>query len=302
MECNEKGYGAYEYSKEPLEVHLVRKKLVKYLKEYCNLNSNTRILEVGSGFGGMANYFIDLNCVYEGFDINKDGVQWCTENITSKHPNFNFRWIDLYNKFYNPDGEIKAKDFVFPYNNDSFDIIFLASVFTHMLPEDVENYFFEISRVLKTDGYIFSTYFLLNLESERFLQDQNRSKYTTRMKRFFKKDPHPIIEFNEGIQVNMISNTYGTTNKDIHEAVIAYKEDYIKDLHNRNGLNIILIGYGSWCGKGVLSSYQDILIAEKVVYDPLIGRPHLSLNSGGNTIIKKFWQFLFGTSAERKVR
>ena len=48
----------------------------------------------------------------------------------------------------------------------------LKSVFTHMLPAAVTTYTSEISRVLKKGGRAVVTYFLLNAESRRFV-DQN---------------------------------------------------------------------------------------------------------------------------------
>ncbi|QLK35236.1 hypothetical protein H0H25_02560 [Flavobacterium psychrophilum] len=34
---------------------------------------------------------------YEGFDIVKIGIDWCTKNISSRFPNFNFKLIPLKN-------------------------------------------------------------------------------------------------------------------------------------------------------------------------------------------------------------
>jgi len=61
-----------------------------------------------------------------------------------------------------PGGQINPKKFVFPYADSSFDLVFLTSVFTHMLPEDVKRYMEEISRVLKSGGRSVVTYFLVN--------------------------------------------------------------------------------------------------------------------------------------------
>jgi len=107
---------------------------------------------------------------YEGFDIVADGINWCRENITTKYPNFNFRLADVFNKFYNPKGRKSPSDYEFPYENESFDFVFLTSVFTHMLPDGIENYMREIYRVLKKNGRCLITFFLLNDESRNLIQ------------------------------------------------------------------------------------------------------------------------------------
>lgn len=82
-----------------------------------------------------------------------------SKNITPKYPNFNFQLADIYNKMYNPQGKYKASDYKFPYANETFDFVFLTSVFTHLLPQDMERYLSEIARVLKKNGRCFITFF-----------------------------------------------------------------------------------------------------------------------------------------------
>ena len=89
---------------------------------------------------------------YDGFDIVPRAIKWCSNNITSRYPNFRFHFADIYNKHFNPNGRLTAADFRFPYGDGMFDLVFLTSVFTHMLQNDVEHYLSEISPVLKLDG------------------------------------------------------------------------------------------------------------------------------------------------------
>jgi ubiquinone/menaquinone biosynthesis C-methylase UbiE len=44
---------------------------------------------------------------------------------------------------------MQAAQYPFPFADSSFDFVYLVSVFTHMLPADMEHYLSEISRVLK---------------------------------------------------------------------------------------------------------------------------------------------------------
>lgn len=46
------------------------------------------------------------------------------------------------------------------------------------------------------------------------------------------------------------------------EAVVAYKEEYVKQLFKRNKLNIKSIYYGSWCGRSKYFRGQDYIKAD----------------------------------------
>ena len=111
---------------------------------------------------------------YEGFDIIPDLVQWCRREITPHDPRFHFQLANIFNKTYNPRGRSRAREFRFPYSDGTFDFTFLTSVFTHMLPPDVEHYTAEIVRTLKPNGRVLMTFFLLNEESLR-LKDTKAS-------------------------------------------------------------------------------------------------------------------------------
>jgi len=85
-------------------------------------------------------------------------IDWCRRKISSKYPNFHFQFADIFNGVYNPKGKIKPVEYKFPYENESFDFVFVKSVFTHMLPQDMEHYFSEIARVLRKDGRCLITF------------------------------------------------------------------------------------------------------------------------------------------------
>jgi ubiquinone/menaquinone biosynthesis C-methylase UbiE len=126
-----------------------------YLKQLAELQPDHRVLEAGCGIGRMAvpllGYLSDKGS-YEGFDVVRHGIQWCSKHITTKYPNFRFQLADIRNKEYNPEGQLTASRYRFPYESSSFDVAFLTSVFTHMLPVEVSNYLTEVHRVLKPGG------------------------------------------------------------------------------------------------------------------------------------------------------
>jgi SAM-dependent methyltransferase len=178
---------------------------------------------------------------YDGFDIVPRAIKWCSNNITSRYPNFRFHFADIYNKHFNPNGRLTAADFRFPYGDGMFDLVFLTSVFTHMLQNDVEHYLSEISRVLKLDGRCLITWLLLNEESKQLIERGNSS-----------------VALLHRVERSL------TVDKDVPEKAVAYEEADVLKFYARQGLRLTRpIYYGSWCGRSEYLSYQDISIAYK---------------------------------------
>jgi SAM-dependent methyltransferase len=118
-----------------------------------------RVLDIGCGSGRMAQSLESEGIEYCGWDVSKRAVEWCQEAL--KIPAFSFRHFDLLNKHYNPQGTILPEEFVMPYEDGSFDFVFLTSVFTHVLSPVVQHYLAEIARVLKRGRCCLATFFLL---------------------------------------------------------------------------------------------------------------------------------------------
>lgn len=222
------------------------KQFVSYIRELGQLRPDDRVLDVGCGSGRVAAgliRYLDHRGSYEGFDIAPDLIRWCAEEIEPYHRNFHFQSADIHNELYNPGGSQRASEFQFPYQDDSFDFVFAASLFTHLLPQDSENYLKQISRVLKKKGRCLISYFLLNEESTRLTQ-----KGFSSMNFVF-----PIGEAR-------------TLDERAPEAAIAYPEEFILGLYTKNGLRVIRpVRHGSWCGRSrpLKRPKQDIIVAVK---------------------------------------
>lgn len=216
----------------------------QYLVKLGGLKPSDRVLDVGCAIGRIAMpliKFLNKNGSYEGIDIVPPAIKWCTKNISPKFPNFRFTLADVYNKRYNINAKTTADEYKFPYEDNSFDFVFLASIFTHLIPKDMENYFREISRVLKKGGKCLITFFLLNEESVKLIKEG--------------KSIQPFVYELDG---------FWTTMKNLPEAAIAYDEKYIKKLYEKNELSILEpIFYGSWSGRKNFTAPQDIIIAKK---------------------------------------
>jgi SAM-dependent methyltransferase len=223
----------------------VGQSLVQFLDTRAGLRPDRSVLDVGCGIGRVAaalTQYLEAGTRYEGFDIVPDAIEWCTENITSRHPNFNFKLVDVHNSRYNPDGKLKGSELEFPYDADQFDFVFLSSVFTHMLPDDMEHYVSEIGRVANSGGRCVATFYLLNDESLASLEAG-----TARLD--FEHD----------------YDTYRVRKVATPEGAVAYREDFVIDMFRRHGFDLKEIHHGKWSGTDGAAAaevYLDAVIAD----------------------------------------
>jgi len=127
------------------------------------LAPDSRVLEIGCGPGRLPIGIVaELGEIarYDGVDIDPQSVDWCRRHITRRHPSFRFHLIDARHERYNPDGTPMGDGFALPFADDSFDIVYLHSVFANMEPNDVAVYCREFARVLTPQGQVFLTAFI----------------------------------------------------------------------------------------------------------------------------------------------
>lgn len=222
----------------------IGKEFLRYFIDLAGLGPGEKVLDVGCGIGRMAaplTTFLNDDGSYEGFDIVEDGIKWCKEKITPKYPNFHFQLADVYNQNYNAEGTQRASDYQFPFASETFDLIFLTSVFTHMLPQDLEHYLGEVARVLKRKGRCLITYFLRNEQSTKLM--------------IAKKS---MLDFEHHYE------DYGIQDLAMPESAGCYDEKFILGLYRKFGLAVKMpIHFGSWSGRSNFLSGQDIIVAAK---------------------------------------
>lgn len=135
------------------------------LRVYCGITSNSAVLEIGCGLGRTAfplRYILSSDSSYDGFDICYNKIEFLEQTFDKARPNFRFTWANVHNTCYNSEGQERAAEYRFPYPDNSFDIVYAASVFTNILPEGAANHFKESARVLKPGGCCLFSFFLLD--------------------------------------------------------------------------------------------------------------------------------------------
>ena len=230
---------------------LISKLHVEMYRKYTPINEDDFVLEVGSGVGRDA---IQLTKIlsnkgrYVGFDIIKPSIEWCKQNITKKFKNFTFHYYDIQSQIHNNSGTITTRDITLPAKDKTVDKIFLHSVFTHMYEEDIRHYLREFSRVLKDDGLVLASFFILDTNALAALESGKSNG-----------GRHPL-----SFQHKLSKDCYINDPK-YPEGAIGFSPKKIKSMLREAGLGIHgrHAHRGSWSGlKG--SNGQDILVLEKV--------------------------------------
>jgi SAM-dependent methyltransferase len=213
-------------------------------QELVGLRSEDRVLDVGCGVGRIARSlagYLSGSGSYDGFDVAEVAIKWCQRNYDPKYPNFHFKHVNVANGSYNPVGGSSAESFSFPYPTESFDFVFLTSVFTHMMPAEIEHYTQEIARVLAPGGRCLATFFLLNDESRELIaQGRSTQPFT------HSTPPYAIVD------------------PAAPEDAVAYEQEWLLAQLASAGLRARApVNYGSWCGRKAFTSYQDIVVADR---------------------------------------
>jgi ubiquinone/menaquinone biosynthesis C-methylase UbiE len=224
---------------------------LRYFIDLGGLRPEHRVLEVGCGIGRMARPLTKYLTIgsYEGIDIVPKGIRWCQQQISGRYPKFHFQLADIHSVMYNPQGRQQASQYRFPFGDNEFDFVFLTSVFTHMMKQDVEQYLREIARTLRPNGVCLSTFFLLN---ENTLKLMNAGLSSLRF-RFLRAGCHIDDEHNP-------------------DNAVAFEEQCVHSMLQEVGLTAESVKYGAWPGRPRYLSYQDILIVRRFNAVPQIAK------------------------------
>ena len=216
---------------------------LELLKKYTNLIPDGAVLDIGCGIGRTAvplTKMLSEEGSYEGFDVVRQGIDWCNKNISPQYPNFRFRFFPLKNDLYN-EYQQEAQEFNFPYSDFEFDTVILFSVFTHMQLVEIENYLREIKRVLKKEGSCLATFFIYDSDQENMIESQS------------------------GLRFPFAENGFRLMNKRTKSANVAIEIKKLMDLIHKCDLEIARYIEGYWkenIPEDDHNSFQDILILQ----------------------------------------
>jgi SAM-dependent methyltransferase len=214
-----------------------------YLTLLCDLRRDSCVLELGCGHGRTARGLLEYLRApgrYCGLDADRARIQDAQHRIESRYPNFQFVWADVVSAHYNPAGSAAAAAYAFPYPDRSFDVVYAASLFTHLLPDETRNYLREARRVLKPGGKCLLSIFLL---------DHYRGPGTT---------VSPLYEFRQAFE-----GEPGVAVRDAEhpDDLVGYSLEWLTREVDTAGLRLLKLLPGLWSeSPGYAVNEQDLLL------------------------------------------
>ncbi len=220
--------------------------IVAYLRLLARLRDGDSLWDVGCGCGMLELALHDLGWKGRliGTDIHKPCIDWAQGNIASRLEGHRFVHMDIYNDAYWRKGTLSAREWLDGFGEREFDVVVAKSLFTHVLPDELDVYLKGICERLKPGGRALLTFFILSGVQQDFATaGRNRLSF-----RPYGDDGRCSIR-------NPMAPT----------AAVAYDEQYLLDRLRAAGFRIDghTIHHGVWTGSPEGLSFQDIVVVEK---------------------------------------
>lgn len=227
---------------------IARGHMAQYAR-YAPIDPDAAVVEVGCGVGRDAiqlTQHLSRRGSYVGIDIIRPSIEWCQANIAARHPNFSFHYLDIQSQIHNAGGSARVTDVRLPVPSKSADRILLQSVFTHMFFGDIVHYLREFRRILKPDGKVVASFFLIDDEARQRIAEGAA-------------DPAFSLTFRfprgRGCYVN--DEVY-------LEGAVAYTFAALDDMLARSGMALDQpVHRGHWFGRMELPDGQDIAVLKR---------------------------------------
>ena len=135
------------------------KEQIDHLVSLDLINDTSNVLDFGSGQGRLVNglRFAKINIKkYSGVDTDLNSIKWCKRFLSTYGSHYKFIHLPAFNARYNKSANGLLK---IPVNKEKFDLVFLNSVFSHMMEKDIIFYLKDFHRILSKNGAVYLTAF-----------------------------------------------------------------------------------------------------------------------------------------------
>jgi SAM-dependent methyltransferase len=222
---------------------------ISYIEKHIGITAEDTVLEIGCGIGRDAislTNILSQNGNYLGIDIIGDSIEWCSNNIKAKYPNFHFLHFDIEDQLHNPAGSSKQEEFPIPLDDGGVGLIILWSVVTHLFEKDIQHYFQEFARVLSPRGMALVTCFIVDANILVEAKNVNVSPHNQR----FEHEHSPGSYINDPL---------------VPAGAVAFTYEKIMKLVSSSGLELAKpLMTGQWWGNNEGDGYgQDVLILRR---------------------------------------
>ncbi len=132
--------------------------------EYVPDTAYDSVFDLGCGCGRISRQLMQQKARpkrYLGVDINRSMVEWCRDNLTPSNKDFRFMHHDVYSPSLAPENARRLTALI-EAEDSAFSLAAALSIFTHLYEAQAVHYLGEVSRMLRSDGWMISTWFLFD--------------------------------------------------------------------------------------------------------------------------------------------
>lgn len=216
-------------------------------EEICvrsRITSSSSVIDLGCGCGRLSTPMIKYlaSGKFWGYDVWEDGINWCLAHLR-RNDCQKFVHLNASDNYYFSDNSASTLKNRFRFNevsDNSIDLVYAISVFTHLKHDDCISYISEISRVLKPKGLAYLTFFVLD---SFFFDFRNSTGIHTAI------NPDPSCKYQTAY-----------SGQDFFAGIT---RDYLEEVISSNSLHLLTFETGSWAQKPGSNRYQDLAIIYK---------------------------------------